>query len=249
MKQYTLYFHVNTVKQEVFYVGIGKGRRPYTKRLKNSHWLNIVNKYNYDVIVIHKNLTKKQAEALEIKYISQIGRSDLNEGTLVNKTSGGEGTNGYSHTKAWKKKKSKEQEGIWTKQKRKNHSNTIKATFKKNSSGKKSLKSRIKNNTLKRSDETKQKAKANTTNLWKNPEYRKKVLDARQKAYKEGRGKRKGSLLTAEEQRIRAEINKKKKSDRRKAKRANMSIDQLKEHRKIKYAKAKERRANRKNKL
>lgn len=88
-----VYFHVNFISQEIFYVGIGNIDRPNSKRRSN-WWHNVVNKYGYDIIIIHENLSWEEACSLEIKYIAQIGRADKGLGTLVNMTDGGEGHTG-----------------------------------------------------------------------------------------------------------------------------------------------------------
>lgn len=93
-KKFSLYFHINSVKNEIFYVGIGNSKRPYTKHHRNNFWFNIVNKYNYIVDIIEENLTWEEACEREIFYISKIGRRDLCKGPLVNMTNGGEGSRG-----------------------------------------------------------------------------------------------------------------------------------------------------------
>ena len=76
---------------EVFYVGIGKNRRPYSKHSRNPLWLNVVSKYSYNVIIVEDNLTWDEACQKEIELIAHYGRRDLGEGTLVNMTDGGDG--------------------------------------------------------------------------------------------------------------------------------------------------------------
>ncbi len=88
-----VYFHVNPIKQEVFYVGIGNNKRPY-KQDRSTWWKRTIDKYSYEVIVIHENLSWEEACKLEIKYIAQIGRQDKGLGSLVNLTDGGEGSKG-----------------------------------------------------------------------------------------------------------------------------------------------------------
>lgn len=97
MKNNCVYFHVNPVKREIFYVGIGIERRPYSDRNRNKYWHNIVNKYGYNVVIIEKGLTLQEAFKRERFYIKLIGRKDLKLGTLVNMTNGGEGSDGYKH--------------------------------------------------------------------------------------------------------------------------------------------------------
>lgn len=94
----SVYLHINPIKQEIFYVGIGDHKRPYKKSQRNIHWKRTVNLYGYQVIIIHENLSWDEACQLEIKYIAQVGRLDLGLGTLVNMTSGGEGQYGRKWT-------------------------------------------------------------------------------------------------------------------------------------------------------
>lgn len=89
--KFYIYFHINPLKNEVFYVGKGKRRRAYSKHGRNKWWKNIVNKYGYIVDIIESNLHEKESLKREIFYIKQIGRKDLGLGTLVNMTDGGDG--------------------------------------------------------------------------------------------------------------------------------------------------------------
>lgn len=88
-----LYFHINSISGEVFYVGIGNIDRPYIKSKRSKFWNNIVKKYGYDIIIEETNLSWEKACELEIYWIKRIGRRDLGLGTLVNLTDGGDGTN------------------------------------------------------------------------------------------------------------------------------------------------------------
>lgn len=107
-----LYFHINPIKQEIFYVGIGDEKRPYTisEQHRTKFWFNIFHKYGYQVIIIEKNLTWEQACKKEIYWIKRIGRRDLNEGTLVNQTDGGDGQ--YNPSKETREKMSKAKQGM-----------------------------------------------------------------------------------------------------------------------------------------
>jgi len=89
--KYYIYIHINPVKNEIFYIGKGYGKRAYDRNCRNNHWYNTVNKYDYDVIIINENLTEIDAYELEKKYIKTFGRRDLGLGTLVNLSDGGEG--------------------------------------------------------------------------------------------------------------------------------------------------------------
>jgi hypothetical protein len=94
---FCLYFHINATKNEIFYVGIGGKRRPYKKTGRSKYWNNIVNKYNYIIDIVETGLTKDEAIEREKFYIAKIGRKDLNKGSLVNMTDGGEGGFGCTH--------------------------------------------------------------------------------------------------------------------------------------------------------
>lgn len=94
MKIYCVYFHINPVKQEIFYVGIGKEERAYKTQGRSEWWHKVVKKYDYNIILIHCNLPWSKAQKLERKYIKQIGRRNLGKGPLVNLTDGGEGVAG-----------------------------------------------------------------------------------------------------------------------------------------------------------
>lgn len=91
--KYFVYFHKKP-DGEIFYVGIGGKKRPYSKYQRNKWWNNIVNKYGYSIELMHENINWTEACQLEIKYIKQIGRADLKLGPLVNLTDGGDGTIG-----------------------------------------------------------------------------------------------------------------------------------------------------------
>jgi hypothetical protein len=78
---------------EVFYIGVGNKRRPYTKSDRSDFWWKVVNKYGYEIQILKTNLTKEEAYELEVILISWYGRRDLGLGSLVNLTNGGDGSN------------------------------------------------------------------------------------------------------------------------------------------------------------
>jgi len=94
MSSKVVYLHRRNDTNEVFYVGIGTPKRPYTVIGRNKHWNGVVNKYGYTIEIIAKNLSWELACKIEIELISLYGRRDLNNGLLVNLTSGGEGAIG-----------------------------------------------------------------------------------------------------------------------------------------------------------
>jgi hypothetical protein len=116
MNEYYVYVHLNPSTKEVFYVGIGKGNRAYNIWAgRNNFWKNYINKYGFEVELIAENLTRKQAEKIEINLIAELGRRQIDEGgTLVNRSTGGEGSKGYTHTEEYKQKLSKDRKGKCT---------------------------------------------------------------------------------------------------------------------------------------
>ena len=90
-----VYFHRNPLTLEIFYVGIGNDKRPYSKKCRNNFWKNYVNKYGNPVIqIVYSNIDKKEACRLEVFYISLLGNK-VNGGQLVNISDGGETNIGY----------------------------------------------------------------------------------------------------------------------------------------------------------
>jgi anti-sigma28 factor (negative regulator of flagellin synthesis) len=104
MENNVVYIHKRKDTNEVFYVGIGKIRRPYDKAKRNKYWQSIVNKHGYNIEIIHKNLSWKKACKIERQLILQYGRCDLGTGVLVNMTDGGEGNQNIIYTDEWREK-------------------------------------------------------------------------------------------------------------------------------------------------
>jgi hypothetical protein len=91
-----IYKHIRLDTNKVFYIGIGadtngKHKRAFSKHSRNRYWINIVNKCNYRVEIISDDITWDEACDGETYWIKHYGRLDLNEGTLVNLTDGGQG--------------------------------------------------------------------------------------------------------------------------------------------------------------
>lgn len=115
-----LYRHVRPDTNEVFYIGIGTKQdkdffkitseyeRAYTKAYRNKHWHNIVKlNPNYKIEVLLESNDYDFIKEKEKEFIKLYGRTDLNTGTLCNKTEGGEGISGFKHSKESKEKQSK----------------------------------------------------------------------------------------------------------------------------------------------
>lgn len=102
---YYIYHLIDPINNEIFYVGMGKNDRMYyhEKSVNNNKFPNnnrfLFNKIkkikNNGYKIIYKklieNLNKYDAIKEEIKQIKNIGRRNLNKGTLCNLTDGGEG--------------------------------------------------------------------------------------------------------------------------------------------------------------
>jgi hypothetical protein len=106
-----IYRHVRLDTSQVFYIGIGNEKRPYSKHRRNRFWKNIVNKTKYEIQVLKFNLTWEEAVELEIILISYYGRKDIKTGILCNMTGGGEGSYGRKQTQNCKDKISKANKG------------------------------------------------------------------------------------------------------------------------------------------
>jgi len=95
--EHFVYIHKNSENGEVFYVGQGskhRGRveRAHSKSSRSKWWNNYVNKHGYPIVeIVAIDITKEEADVLEMNLIKLYGRKDLNEGTLVNLTDGGDG--------------------------------------------------------------------------------------------------------------------------------------------------------------
>ena len=100
-----VYTHTRLDTNEVFYVGIGndaKYERANVKRQRTKYWFNIINKTEYKIDIIEDNLLWEQACDREKYWIKFYGRRDLNEGSLVNLTNGGEGTLGIKRGESYR---------------------------------------------------------------------------------------------------------------------------------------------------
>ena len=118
MRQHFLYRHIRLDKNEPFYIGIGTVqerdlnnkrqriyyRRAYEEAGRNNIWHNIINKTDYEVEILLESDDYEFIKQKEIEFISLYGRRDLNKGTLVNLTDGGQGVLGVIKTEETKQK-------------------------------------------------------------------------------------------------------------------------------------------------
>ena len=102
---------------EPFYIGKGSGDRIkntiYDKSPFKSNKIKKLKRYGKKIISlkIKEDLTLNEAYDLEIFLIKEIGRRDINNGTLVNLTDGGEGRLNSEHSEETKIKISKSKKG------------------------------------------------------------------------------------------------------------------------------------------
>lgn len=109
-----IYRHRRLDTFEIFYVGIGSDvryKRAYNKINRSFWWKNITNKHKYQVEIVQEGLSLGDAKELEIFLISLYGRKDLNKGSLVNMSNGGESAYGAIRSEETKDKYKKSKEG------------------------------------------------------------------------------------------------------------------------------------------
>lgn len=108
-----VYRHIRPDTNEVFYVGMGKPKRPYTNTCRNRYWNNIVNlnKGNFKVDILANELTKEAAEEKEREFILIYGRIVDGTGTLVNLHMGGDNHTGFKMPDITRERMSKAHKG------------------------------------------------------------------------------------------------------------------------------------------
>lgn len=111
LTDFYIYIHIKRTTGEPFYVGKGKGYRAQDKNNRNKFWHNIVKKHGYDIVILKDNIDEVTAFILEEYWIKFIGRRDLNNGTLVNMSDGGDGEAGKVLSIEHKAKIAKAHEG------------------------------------------------------------------------------------------------------------------------------------------
>ena len=108
-----VYRHIRCDKNEPFYIGIGNNiKRAYNKTRRSNMWKSIIAKTDYEVEILFENISWKFAKEKEKEFIELYGRRDLNNGTLINFTNGGEGSLGLVRSEETRKKISEGLKGI-----------------------------------------------------------------------------------------------------------------------------------------
>ena len=83
-----VYEHIRNDTNAIFYVGKGKGNRAYTKRDRNEHWHNIVNKVGFTARFVAQGLDEELAYLCEEERIDQLEKLGIK---LANICPGGKG--------------------------------------------------------------------------------------------------------------------------------------------------------------
>lgn len=105
-KDYYVYIHRRKTDERVFYVGKGFGDRYKYTTSRNRHWHNITNKHGFFAELVIDGLQDWYAKEIEMQTISFYGKE-----SLCNATDGGEGCQGFKHSKESKNKMSAWQKG------------------------------------------------------------------------------------------------------------------------------------------
>jgi len=84
-----------------YYIGKGKGKRLYQK----DKWHNPP-KDRSRILVLKEDITEEEAFKHEIYMIAVFGRKDLGTGILHNRTDGGDGASGFTHSEEARRKMS-----------------------------------------------------------------------------------------------------------------------------------------------
>lgn len=84
-KDKVVYIHKRKEDGQIFYVGMGTIKRPYSFTNRNKMWNKYVEKYGKpDVEIVRGYLTKDEALILERKLIAKYGLRIYGKGYLVN---------------------------------------------------------------------------------------------------------------------------------------------------------------------
>lgn len=102
------YMHCRPGQSTPFYIGRGVGRRAWHRGGRNKHWHNVVSKNGFDVHVLAKWPSEKEANDHEIFLINTFRKMGVE---LCNVTDGGEGARGRRQTSEAKAKVSAANKG------------------------------------------------------------------------------------------------------------------------------------------
>lgn len=134
-----VYRHIRLDKNEPFYIGIGNDinhKRAKSKTGRSLFWKKIVNKTDYKVEILLDDIDRAYACEKETEFIALYGRRNLNNGTLVNLTDGGEGSSNIIYSEKRKLEYSIMLKGSKNPMFGKNHSDKTKEILRKKATGK-----------------------------------------------------------------------------------------------------------------
>jgi Mg2+ and Co2+ transporter CorA len=138
-----IYRHIRLDKNEPFYIGIGSDtnyKRASNKKRRSYSWKDIAYKIPYKIEIILDDISWKEACKKEIEFIRLYGRKDLNQGTLVNLTNGGEGQFGRKINEQTRVKMSKPKSNIAKQNMKLSHSKRDYSYLKNKAGSKKGIK-------------------------------------------------------------------------------------------------------------
>jgi len=184
--KFYVYAHYIPNQSQPFYIGRGCNGRAYSDYGRSEWWKRVVNKYGYEVKILHDNLSNDLANRLEMQLIKEYGRKNLGTGCLINLTDGGDGMAGL----------------VITEEHRKNNSNALKAMGDKHPSRQPSYRQRLSENNPTKRPEVREKISKN--NAMKDPE---KVAKLRNRKRSE---ETKRKISEANRRRVRTEESKEK---------------------------------------
>jgi len=109
-----IYRHITKDTNEVFYIGASSDRnykRSKNKSNRSNEWKEIASK-GYEVEIMFEHNDFDFIKQKEIEFISLYGRKDLNKGSLINFTDGGDGVLGRIMSDETKIKKTLSTKGV-----------------------------------------------------------------------------------------------------------------------------------------
>jgi hypothetical protein len=75
--RFYIYCHRKKTDGKCFYIGKGTGNRYKEKIMRNKHWHNVVNKHDFEPIILINNISEEKAFKYEAYFCKQIGYENL----------------------------------------------------------------------------------------------------------------------------------------------------------------------------
>ena len=184
-----VYGHYRESDGKLFYIGKGTGNRAWDEKRRNRYWFRVVNKHGLVVKIIEDNLTEEQAFSKEKQLITEVGLENL-----ANITEGGKGFTSEFLKQRFKDPEYKKK--ISDIRKKKMEDPEFRKKVLSNLTGgvlkisKEDWKKKISEGQLLRYEQrelggkTRELHKTLAKKRWKDPEYRKRQLEARKNSEK-----------------------------------------------------------------